>query len=305
VDLPTISVILPTRDRPEYLVEAIRSVSAQQPPPDEVLVVDDGPTRSAAQVLRLLAAASSAPIELIPGPGKGPAAARNLGIRWARGQLIALLDDDDLWLPGKLLRQAECLVQRPEVGLLGTLCVRARRPPADHPPLRRAPPPRYVPLAALLRANRFALSSVVIRKECLDGCGGFDESLPLAQDWDLWLRVAARWSVALLPARLTVYRLHPGQRSQDQAAMRAWEGEVVRRALARGGSSWPLQAAARRRLSWAHYRLGRALLKRGDAGTAWPELKEALSLSPLHPLVWGSLARCALAVRSLAGVVEP
>jgi hypothetical protein len=147
------------------------------------------------------------------------------------------------------------------------------------------------------------MSSVVARRECFGGCGGFDESLPLAQDWDMWLRISADWEVAVVPLPLTVYRLHRGQRSSDRLAMRQWEATVVERALHRGDlrGRW-VRGVARRRLAWAHLRRGRLLAREGDTGRALGALQQSLNLFPCSPLVWASLVRRALDRRVPAGV---
>lgn len=297
--VPAISVVLPTRNRPRFLREAVGSVLGQCLRPAEVVVVDDG-DGGAAEVVRSVAG-SGPRVLVLAGPGRGPAAARNLGVAAAQGDLIAFLDDDDLWRPEKLARQARWFERWPGLGALGTGCVRSSDPMIGHcTRLGRARGPRRVSRGDLLHANRLVLSSVVVRRECLEEYGGFDESLPLAQDWDLWLRVAERWQVAALPEPLTGYRLHPEQRTRDQRAMRRWEAEVVRRAMARDPGSSALRGVARRRLSWAHCRLGRLLIRRGEIESAMPELRQALSLAPFHPVVWGSLARCAWAGRDVA-----
>ena len=74
------------------------------------------------------------------------------------------------------------------------------------------------------------MSSVLARRESLLACGGFEASLPLAQDWDLWLRLAPEWELAVLPAPLTLHRRHPAQRSAQAVQMRCGEGEVLARA---------------------------------------------------------------------------
>jgi hypothetical protein len=157
-------------------------------------------------------------------------------------------------------------------------------------------------LGALLRANRLVASSVIARRDCLQQLGGFDESLPLAQDWDLWLRVGEKWEVAVLPEPLVFYRRHAEQRSIDFVEMRYWEGEVLRRALARGLPSRWLRGVVRRRLAWSHVRLGRLLAGRGEVGRAREEFKEAMDLFRWSPLAWAGLIRSALARGTPAGV---
>jgi hypothetical protein len=109
--------------------------------------------------------------------------------------------------------------------------------------------------------------------------------------------------VAILPARLVVYRRHDRQRSADRAEMRRQEAEVVRRALGRLAPG-AVRGVARRRLAWAHGRLGRLLVAEGKIDTAMAELRKSMELFPCHPLVWTALLRCAVARRGLAGA-EP
>jgi glycosyltransferase involved in cell wall biosynthesis len=303
--LPTISVVLPTRDRPELLREAAESVLAQECPPLELLVVEDGARGRASGILHPLDRRGPVAIRLLRGPGRGPGAARNVGLREARGELIAFLDDDDLWLPDKLRRQAIWFAQRPELGLAGALCVGRREPiPLVPRPIGRRDRLRPVTRAALVRANRLVTSSVLVRRPCFDAVGGFDESLTLAQDWDMWLRIAGRCQVGIVLAALTVYRVHGGQRSADRLAMREWEVEVLCRELSRCGARRRGAGLLHRRLAWAHCRLGRLLARRGDTARATEELRRSMALLPYNPMTWCSLLRCLLAHGAPAGA-EP
>jgi len=296
---PMVSVIIPTRNRPEYLRAAFASACAQTLPPAEILVVDDGV--GAAESLPPLLAPPRVPFRVLPGRGIGPAAARNVGLRAASGELIAFLDDDDLWHPEKLAWQVEWLTRRPDLGALGTEVV--RRPVAESipEPGRRPRQVHLIGRAALVRANRLTTSSVLARRSCFATCGCFDETLFLAQDWDMWLRLSRRFRIAILPAPLTVYRLHDSQRSNRNTEMRRWEAQVVSRLLEEAPENRWLRGVAHRRLAWAHCRLGRALLRAGEPQQAIAVLRRSLSRYPLHLPAWSALVRCALHHLSPAG----
>ncbi len=286
-DLPSVSVVIPTCDRPGFLRQALASVAAQEHRPQEVVVVEDGDGAEC-----VAGEWGSLPLRLIKGPRRGPGAARNEGVAAAKGEVIAFLDDDDLWRAEKLAWQLGWLAKQPRLGLLGTEVVRMRESAWAGPRLGRRPGRlRAVGRMALLKANRFAASSVVVRRECLERCDGFEESLTLAQDWDMWVRISERWEVAILPSALTCYRLHDGQRSARGVEMRRWEAEVVGRAMERGRLSGRLRGGAQRRLAWAHYRLGRALLQEGRGGAGVEALKAAVHLDPLGVLAWARLGQ--------------
>lgn len=288
MNAPVISVLIPTYNRPELLLQAVASVFAQTTPPVEIVVVDDDAAQLVGTVLAGQSYRATCPIRVIAGPGKGPGAARNAGLAEARGDWAAFLDDDDLWRPEKLERQGQALAGHPDLVALGTALHREGQVTTR----AHTKGLRYLNLRSLLKANRLAMSSVLARRDLLLACGGFDESLPLAQDWDLWLRVAATGALGVLSDPLTVYRRHRGQRSAQAEGLRRCETEVLGRALARGLPNPALETVTKRRLAWAHLRLGRLLQVRGELVAAFQEFSCAMRLFPYHPMTWLGLAQC-------------
>jgi len=196
---PHISVVIPAFNRESYLGEAIESVLAQGRPETELIVVDDGSTDGTASV------ASSHPgVVCLRLPHRGPAAARNAGIAAARGELIAFLDSDDLWAPGKLAAQLEVLQQRRDVSLVFCLVeefVSPELPPASATQVRAAARPQAGYTAGALLARRAAF----------DEAGRFDESLRVGEFVD-WLARAHERQLRseVVPLVLLHRRLHEG-----------------------------------------------------------------------------------------------
>jgi glycosyltransferase involved in cell wall biosynthesis len=199
--VPLVSVIIPTYNRAGLVAEAVASVEAQTFRDLEILVVDDGSTDNTPDVLALLEG-----VRVLRHPTRrGVAAARNLGAAAARGEWLAFLDSDDLWLPEKLARQMAYLEERP--GLL--LCqtdetwvrngVRVNKP-ASH---RKVAGQIFLPSLARCMVSP---SAVVLHRRLLADHGGFDENLPAAEDYDLWLRLTWRFEVGLVDEPLIIKR---------------------------------------------------------------------------------------------------
>lgn len=193
---PLVSVVIPTFNRAATVVRAIESVRQQTYRPLELIVVDDGSTDETAQVLRELGDA----IVYVHQANAGPAAARNRGIRQARGELVAFLDSDDLWRPSKLERQVSVLERAgPQAPccLCNALIRRPGRPEENSFTiawLTMAEPEGLWLNPAVVLATRFVLfcQAVLVRRAALLDCAGYDERLWLMEDHDLALRLALR-----------------------------------------------------------------------------------------------------------------
>jgi len=194
---PAVTVVIPTFNRAALVARAIRSVLAQTCQDWELIVVDDDSTDGTEQAVRSF---SDNRITYIRhNRNRRVSAARNTGIRCARGEYIAFLDSDDEWLPEKLEKELEVFRNSdPEVGLVYTgkmildesgKLLNVRMPTQSG----------WVYEAMLDRHFIGSPSRVTVKKQVLDRVGGFDETFVNCQDYDLWLRVARASKIACVP----------------------------------------------------------------------------------------------------------
>ena len=197
-----ISAIIPTYNRASFLERSIGSVLAQRRACGELIVVDDGSTDSTAALVERMSTVAAVPVRLVQQRNQGAAAARNAGIRLARGRLLAFLDSDDWWLPDKLAIQAAAMAARPEFLVAHTREIWFRRGLRVNQKKKHDPPDGDI-FAASLRMCVVGMSTVMARRELFDRYGLFDESLACCEDYDLWLRVGCREPFLLVPEPLT------------------------------------------------------------------------------------------------------
>ncbi|MEP4545281.1 MAG: glycosyltransferase family 2 protein [Saccharospirillum sp.] len=202
----TVSAVIPTLNRSNYLREAVSSVLNQSYPVLEVIVIDDGSSEDIKQAL----ADIDGPIKIVRhDKNMGHSAARNTGIRVAKGDYIAFLDSDDLWLPKKIETQIPWFDYSDNVGLVGGgyEYVKASGEVADRPKL---PPefPRYEDLAIGLFAFSGSSPIAICKKEVFKKVGFFDDQLILLEDWDMWIRISEHFKVINPQKRLVQVRMH-------------------------------------------------------------------------------------------------
>ena len=198
---PLVSVIIPTYNRGWIIQEAIDSVLDQDFSDYELIVVDDG---SGDNTLEILGAYGKA-IAVLHQSNKGVSAARNRGIAEASGRLIAFLDSDDLWLPGKLATQVKFFEENADALINQTQEIWIRNG------LRVNPKKRHHKFSGMIFERSLALclvspSAVMLKKNLFDTVGVFDEHLPACEDYDLWLRISCRYPVHLIDSPLIIKR---------------------------------------------------------------------------------------------------
>ncbi len=210
---PLVSVIVPCYNGAAFLEEALRSALAQSYPEVEVVVVDDGSTDSSAEIARRF------PVRYIRQENRGLSEARNLGIRESKGSYLVFLDADDRLKPRAIETGLGALALRPDCALtVGDHVFIA----ADSSYLADSAKERHLHshYEALLRSNFIEMiSSVLFRRSIFDEVGGFDATLRVAEDYELYLRIAREWPICCHPVIVAEYRMHGTNTSRDSELM--------------------------------------------------------------------------------------
>lgn len=220
-----ISVIIPVYNRKTMVREALTSVLEQTRKADEIIVVDDGSTDGSGNLEG---------VTLLTQPNRGVSAARNAGIAAATGDFLAFLDSDDLWEKDKLLLQERFMAAHPEIPLCHTEEEWIRNGRRVNPRHHHRKEGGFFFLRSLERCL-VSPSTVMARRDLFPVVGRFDEALPVCEDYDLWLRITARYPVGFLPEPLTVKRGgHADQLSTKLDTMDRYRLDALEKILKKG-----------------------------------------------------------------------
>lgn len=235
---PLVSVVIPAFNAGAFIGEALESVRAQSYRPLEVIVVDDGSTDDTGAVVERFAAEDGTGLDVryFHQENGGPSKARNVGIKAAQGEFIALLDADDRWCQSKLQLQMELFEQNESVDL--TFCnvrfIRNGQPCGvmfgddggatsfkyDHGVV-------LDPVTGLLKENFVNTSAVIARRRCFQSGFSFNENRKYAEDWELWLKIAERFSLGYVPEVCVLESQREGSLSSNGTEMMLSGIEVV------------------------------------------------------------------------------
>ncbi len=209
-----ISIIIPAYNSAKYLPETIDSILAQGMRDYEIIIIDDGSTDNTREVIDKF----NAKIKYIYQKQKGAAAARNRGIRNSRGDYIAFLDADDIWLPQKIRLQMQYFNNNPEISIIYTDAqVFDERGLIWHSANRHMRMYSGKIYYKLFLENFIHTSSVILKRACLERVGLFDESLGPCEDYEFWLRLARDYEFAFINKPLVKYRLSSNSFSRGKA----------------------------------------------------------------------------------------
>jgi len=270
--VPTVSVLIPTYNRATIITKAIDSALAQTYQSVEIVVVDDGSTDHTREVI----AGYGDKIVYVYQENRGIAGARNTGFRHCSGAYIAFLDSDDYWLPEKLSRQMELFRQHPEYGMVACQC--ASIDAQGNFRKKNRPGASGWILEALFYKNFIRTSAAVVTRHCIETVGYFDESLRECEEYDLWLRIAARFPIGFINEPLAVYTDNPAGVSTDSLAGRLHRLRVLEKQYLQERIAPHLYS--RRIADTCHY-IGRHYGERGNFAEALQYLRRAQRLSPL------------------------
>ena len=207
---PAVSIIVPTFNRLEYLRRTLSSVFQQTFGDWELLIADDGSDAATRAYLQTLEQPPRVRVLWLPHSGR-PSVARNAALRVAQGEYVAFLDSDDLWTAHKLQIQIDSLRRRADCawGYTRFVLVDDSGRPTEWQLTRSWPTPAGWILDRLARSETvIAVPSVIVSRGLLEQVGGFDESLVMCEDFDLWLRLAARSPVDAVDEPCTLVTRH-------------------------------------------------------------------------------------------------
>jgi glycosyltransferase involved in cell wall biosynthesis len=254
-----ISIVIPTYNRASFLKEAIDSVLSQTYRDFELIVVDDGSTDDTPKLLLPY----GKKIKVITKANKGPSAARNRGIKAAKGDWMAFLDSDDIWKPDKLEKQVQFIKDNPEIKICQTEEIWIRNGKRVNPRKKHEMHSGWI-YEQCLPLCIVSPSSVVIHRDVFEKVGLFDETMLACEDYDLWLRIAPHYPICLVREKLIVKQGgHADQQSHVISSLDLLRIKAMVKSLESGGLNESQYEAALLELNKKCRVYGNGCIKRG------------------------------------------
>jgi glycosyltransferase involved in cell wall biosynthesis len=274
-DVPLVSVVIPTFNRVSLLKETVESVRTQTYRDFEIIVIDDGSTDGTWQWL-----IHQTDIRAFRQPNQGIAASRNHGISRARGEWIAFLDHDDLWMADKLQIQMDYVATNPDVALVSARHVRLGK--------RIKQPTKVSWISGDLFAEVFSqsfihTSSVIIRKDVLQSIEGFDPQYRFADEFDVWLKISRQFPIAYINKPLVLIRFYDANTSHDRLGLRQDTQDIL---FKHYDQEKIPESLFRKTMSDHDISYGRAYLGAGNLAAAVECFWNSILRTPLRPRSW-------------------
>jgi hypothetical protein len=273
-----VSIIIPCYNQGHYLKKALDSVVAQEVAAWEAIVIDDGSTDETSLVHQDY---DDGRIRYFFQENRGLSGARNTGIERARGRFVAFLDADDEWERGFLTRCLAELAGEPHV--VGVYTGNSFIDPESRllPQSGGARPGPGDFRRRLLEGGFFPVHAALVSRAAVEACGRFDEALSSLEDWDLWLRLSERGTMAGIPERLARYRVYPGSMSTDAGRMHANRIAVLEKHFGPPEAApGDMNGEKRYAYAFAYRSAAIGFLEQGQADRCWPLMDEAVLTWP-------------------------
>ena len=282
--MPTVSVIIHTFNNEKFIAETIESVLKQTYNDYEIIVVDDGSEDGTRDVLLPY----MQDIRYHYKENGGIASAKNAGISLSNSEFIAFLDHDDLWVPDKLKIQMEHFSSNPQVGLVYAKYTSFR----NDKELRTKPEKGYSGwiFKELLSKSFIQTSTVMVKRECLNAVGPYDESFTLGDEYDMFLRVAKRFQCGFVDKELTRYRIHDRNASKDDLLFDKENLRVFKKVY-NGYTDLDEKEKKilRKRIAMYSLKVAKGLYNQGQLEESKKYQKEALEYLPFYKRFTGDL----------------
>ena len=274
--MPVVSIVIPTYNRAELLKRSVQSILDQTYQDFEVIVVDDGSTDNTEEVVKCFA---DNRIQYIKHDrNRGASAARNTGIRAASARYIAFQDSDDEWLPQKLEKQVGMLgTSSTEVGVVYSGFWKVRGRTKLYIPIPSVPLKEGDIHEVLLRRNFVGIPVTIIRRECFEKAGVFDEKLSMYEDWELWIRISKHYEFRYIAEPLVITHCSAGGVNTQESLVLAKSIEYI--------VQKHLGEYSRRLLATHYFEIGALLCLNKKLAEGISYLVKAVVLYPLIPIL--------------------
>lgn len=288
---PLISVVIATYNMGQYIDQAVDSILKQTWERLEVVIVDDGSTDNTPAVMERYK--GDARVIYIQNQNQGQPKAKNCGIKNTRGEFIAFCDADDFWEPNKLEVQMP-LFNNPKVGIVYSEVSNIDE--NNNRYTKSANEKRHTGKVTnqLLVENFVPFGTSVIRRECIERNGIFDEDFRMGIDWDLWLRYSLDWEFAYTPERTYIYRVWSGQMSTNYRGRYDYATRILNKFVAQHGNQLDQKYV---RKAWADMYVREAVVYAKNEKLFLMPLQKILRglvLDPLKVYSWKSLIKLLL-----------
>jgi len=290
---------MPVYNGERTIAQAIESVLKQTYTDWEIIVIDDGSTDDTRKIVERYRSAPADRIRYIHQENQGLACARNTGIRQARGEFLALLDADDVWLPTRLEETVKALDADPSAGIAhANITWISETGEILSTPRRQARHlSGYIFENIFLRKAHISCPTVLFRKKCCEEVGMFDPNLARlgCEDRELWLRISQRHKVRYIDKVLALYRVSASSMSRNQEKMLRARLYVVDKFCPANG---PREAIRQKALAKIYRDLGDEFLLTHDFAGAKKNYRQAIAHAPFSFWAWMNLGKSLLRVRT-------